>query len=183
MSVDGTQLCEGRCDIAAYLDGELSADREVEIELHFAGCSACGEELNLQKSLLRHLDVELKDGADIDLPRDFAKVVTANAESTVAGLRRSRERFNALFICGALGLFVLLSFGIGAGTSLFFEQVAAVAVFLGHFVYDVCLGIVVILRTAAAHFRADVLSTFLVGGAAVAVLFVFRKLLAGRVRI
>src|SRR5262249_35235086 len=132
MSSEPRQFCEVSCDdIAAYVDGELSAEREMMLEAHFAGCSICVEELNLQKQLLHGLDLGLKNGADIDLPPDFAKVVVANAESTVAGLRRPRERFNALFICGGLGLFVLLSFGVGAGTSLFFEQVAAVASFVG----------------------------------------------------
>ena len=182
MMVVSTQLCEERCDIAAYLDGEVSADREMELELHFADCSSCVEELNLQKNLLRHLDSELKDGADIELPQDFAKVVTANAESTVAGLRRSRERFNALFICGAISLFLLLSFGVGAGTSLFFEQVVAVLSFIGHFFYDLFVGIVVILRTSASHFRSDVISAFLMVAAVGLVLFFSRKFLAGRLR-
>lgn len=176
--------CEVTCDdIAGYLDSELSAKRELALETHFAECALCREELNLQKQLLRGLDDDFKAGADIQLPPDFAKVVAANAESTVAGLRRPRERFNALFICGGLGLFVLLSFGVGAGTSLFFEQVTAVASFAGHFFYEIFIGIVVILRTAASHFRADVVSVFVVTGSAVVILLISRKLLAWRLRI
>jgi len=182
MTSERRQFCDQRCDIAAYLDGELSRDRELSLEMHFADCSDCSGELNLQKQLLLGLDEGLKLGADIDLPKDFAKIVAANAESTVAGLRRPRERFNAVFICGALGLFILLSFGVGAGTSLFFEQASAVALFLGHFFYDLFVGIVVILRTAASHFRSDIVSTFLLAAVTGAVLWLSRKLLAGRLR-
>jgi hypothetical protein len=182
MTAKTLQFCDHRSDIAAYLDGELLADRELSLEMHLAGCSECGDELNLQKQLLLGLDDGLKNGADIELPPDFARVIVANAESTVAGLRRSRERFNALFIGGGLGLFVLLSFGVGAGTSLFFEQMSAVASFVGHFFYDLFVGVVVILRTAASHFRSDVISTFLVAAALGAVLWFSRKLLSGRLR-
>jgi hypothetical protein len=183
MTSERRQFCDQRCDIAAYLDGELSPDREFSLEMHLADCSHCSVELNLQKQLLLGLDEGLRSGIDIDLPKDFAKIIAANAESTVAGLRRPRERFNAVFICGALGLFILLSFGVGAGTSLFFEQVTAVVSFIGHFFYDLFVGIVVILRTAASHFRSDVISTLLVAAAAGAVLWLSRKLLVGRLRI
>jgi hypothetical protein len=183
MTVDRQQFCEHRCDIASYIDGELSGDRELSLEMHLAECADCGDELNLQKQLLLGLDQGLRNGFDIDLPPDFAKIVAANAESTVAGLRRPRERFNALFICGALGLFVLLSFGVGAGTSLFFEQASAVVSFVGHFFYDLFVGIVVILRTAASHFRSDVMLTFVLAGVAGAALWLSRKLLSGRLRV
>ncbi|MFL6373631.1 MAG: anti-sigma factor family protein [Pyrinomonadaceae bacterium] len=176
--------CEVTCgEIAAYLDTELTAEREMSLEMHFAECGACREELNLQKQLLRGLDSEFRSGVDIVLPKDFAKVVAANAESTVAGLRRARERSNALFICGGLSLFVLLTFGVGAGTSLFFEQIAAVALFVGHLCYEIFIGVVVILRTAASAFRADVVSAFLVAGAAVIFLLLSRRLLTGRPRV
>jgi len=178
------QLCDVHGDdIAAYIDGELSASRELELEMHFAECSTCTEELNLQKQLLQGLDLSLRDGSDIELPRDFAKVVVANAESTVAGLRRPRERFNALFICGGLSLFILLSFSVSAGSSLFLDQITAIATFAGHFVSDVFIGTVVVLRAAASHFRSDVISVFIVAGAAVAILFFSRKLLSGRLRV
>ena len=183
MSFERRQSCEVTCDeIAAYLDCELSANREMALEMHLAECGVCRDELNLQKQLLQGLDGEFMGGADIDLPPDFARVVAANAESTVAGLRRPRERFNALFICGGLGLFVLLTFGVGASTSLFFEQIAAVASFVAHFFYELFIGIVVILRTAASHFRSDVVSAFFVAGFALAFLLLSRKLLAWRLR-
>ena len=183
MSIEGDQPCEVTCgDIAAYLDREMSATGEAALEVHFAECGLCREELNLQKEFLRGLDGEFSSCADIQLPPDFARVVAANAESTVAGLRRPRERFNALFICGGLGLFVLLSFGAGAGTSLFFEQAAAVASFIGHLCYEIFIGVVVILRTAASHFRSDVVSAFFVAGLALAILLLSRRLLASRLR-
>ena len=177
------QFCDQRDNIAAYLDGELSPERELALEMHIASCYDCGDELNLQKQLLLGLDIGLKHGIDIDVPRDFAKIVVANAESTVAGLRRPRERSNALFICGALGLFVLLSFGVSAGTSLFFDQVTAVASFIGHLVYNLFIGVVVILRTAASPFGSNAASAFLFAGACGAILWFLRKLLARHLRV
>ena len=183
MITDRANFCDQRDDIAAYLDGELSPKGELSLEMHLADCSTCSEELNLQKQLLLGLESGLRDGLDIEVPKDFAKVVVANAESTVAGLRRPRERSNALFICGALSLFVLLCFGVSAGATLFLDQVTAVASFVGHLVYDLFIGVVVILRTGASHFRSDVISAFVVAGATGAVLWFSRKLFARRLRV
>src|SRR5690349_12215641 len=103
-------------EIAAYIDGELDQSRELELSMHFAACDVCSQELNQQKQFLCELDAGLK--GEIELPSDFAKTVIANAESTVSGLRRPRERFNALFICAALSLFALFALGPDAGKVL-----------------------------------------------------------------
>jgi hypothetical protein len=138
-------------EIAAYIDGELSAARELELDLHFAACSPCQRSLNEQKQFLCRLESSLKQDRDLELPPDFAKVVVVNAESTVSGLRRPRERFNALFICVALGLFGL--FALGADTRVIravIDQVGIVGAFFGRIIYSVSVGIVVILRSIAA---------------------------------
>lgn len=161
-------------DIAAYIDGELKPSREMELEMHFASCAECTAELNLQKSLLNHLEFGFKDHADIELPEDFAKVVVANAESTVAGLRRPRERFNALFICGGLGFFLLMVFGVGAAASVL-DQLAAVGSFFGHFLYDFVFGVVVIIRGTAARVRPELASALLMAAAFLASIYLARK--------
>src|SRR5436190_12740079 len=102
-------------EISAYIDGELDAAREFEMDLHFAGCQTCACELNEQKNFLRNLDVSLGHDREVELPPNFTKLIVANAESTVSGLRRPRERFNALFICSGLLLFVLFATGAEAG--------------------------------------------------------------------
>ncbi len=147
-------------EIAAYIDGELDAAREGELEDHFAQCAKCLRELNHQKEFLCRLNSSLKQEGDIELPANFTKLVVANAESTVSGLRRPREQFNALFICAGLFLFVLFALGTGVGNILssilsVFDQLAAVGGFFGHIIYSVFLGLAIILRTFAAQVRID----------------------------
>ncbi|MBK8464545.1 MAG: zf-HC2 domain-containing protein [Chloracidobacterium sp.] len=147
-------------EIAAYIDGELTFTREIELDAHFAACEACSEELNQQKQFLCELDAGLKGEDVIALPADFTKTIVANAESTVAGLRRPRERFNALFICAGLFLFALFALGSDAGKifnglAVAAEQVAAVGSFFGHLVYSIFLGLAIVVRSFAVQFRFD----------------------------
>jgi anti-sigma factor RsiW len=141
-------------EIAAYIDGELSPESEMSLELHFAACRICSEDLNLQKQFVNALDISLKAGPE--LPADFTRRVVANAESNVQGLRRGNERLSAMFVCSALFIFVLFALGAsapGAFASGFdaVSRTAAVAGFFGHLVYDVSIGVVVILRSFAAQ--------------------------------
>lgn len=146
-----------RAEIAEYIDGELSPQAELDLEMHFPGCEICRRELNEQKKLLKALNFALEDEREFELPEDFTKVVVANAESRVSGLRRPSERFNALFICAALFLFVLLGLGsetetiVGAGGK-FIEQTLAVGSFFGHLIYDFAIGITVILKSLCFGF-------------------------------
>jgi len=173
-------------EIAAYIDGELSAGRELELDAHFVSCERCTEELNQQKHFLRALDASLSEPDEIDLPADFTRKVVANAESTVSGLRRPRERFNAFFICAGLFLFVLFALGTGAG-SLFssatdtIEQASAVGGFFGHIVYSVFLGLAIIVRALAAQVRVEqAFAVVLATAAVVSLLFISRRALRVR---
>ena len=147
-------------EISAYIDGELDAAREFEMDLHFTGCDLCSRELNEQKHFLRSLDFGLGRDREIELPANFTKLIVANAESTVSGLRRPRERFNALFICAGLLLFVLFAMGAEAGKlfqglSIIVDQTAAVGSFFGHLIYSVFIGVAIIIRTIAGQFGFD----------------------------
>src|SRR5258708_23340088 len=134
-----TQIRELECpsdEIAAYIDGEMDAAREFELEAHLTVCETCSLELNQQKQFLAGLNSSLKHEAEIELPANFTKLIVANAESTVSGLRRPRERFNAIFICAGLFLFALFALGTEAGptfdgVSNIFDQIAAVGGFFG----------------------------------------------------
>ncbi len=146
-------------EISAYIDGELESARELEMEAHFAVCRECVAELNLQKRFLCDLNLNLKD-QQIDLPADFTKQIVTNAESTVAGLRRPMERFNAIFICAAILLFVMFATGaeVGGVTSnlySFFERIAMVGGMLGHLAYSLVLGVVIVVRTFAGKAPFD----------------------------
>lgn len=170
-------------EIAAYIDGELDAARALELDAHFMTCSSCSDELNQQKQFLCELDASLKDARDMDVPADFAKTVVANAESTVSGLRRPRERFNALFICAALFLFALFALGTDArsvfsGLATAFEQVLAVGNFFGHLVYSIFLGLAIVVRSLAMQVPFDlVTASVLAAMIVVLVMFMSRRAL------
>ena len=149
-----------REEIAAYIDGEINPREELELEMHFAVCKPCTEELNSQKKLLCALDSFCLNEREIELPENFTKVIVTTAESNVSGLRRPQERRNALFICSALFLLVLL--GLGGETDAvlgtfgkFAEQFVAVIGFVAHLVYDIAFGITVILRSLSSQFVFD----------------------------
>ena len=146
-----------RAEIVAYIDGELSPREELELEKHFAVCTSCVEELNEQKKLLQALDFGLEDEKEFELPADFTKIVVANAESNVSGLRQPNERFNALLICSALIFLVFL--GLGRETNgifqpigKLFEQIWTIGGFVVHLMYDVAVGTVIILRSLSFRF-------------------------------
>lgn len=148
-------------DIAAYIDGELDERLETRLETHLISCRTCSVELNQQKQFLRSLDFSLKNEREIVLPDNFAKLIVANAESTVSGLRRPRERFNAVFISAALFLFALFAMGtdagsIFAGVSTALNQLMAVVGFFASTAYSFIYGIAIVVRSFAAHFRVDI---------------------------
>jgi hypothetical protein len=147
-------------EIAAYIDGELSPAHEIELEFHFSMCPSCVEQLNLQKQFLCDLDSSLKEDHPIELPDDFAKVIATRAESSVSGLRRPAERYNALFVCAAVLLFFLFATGANAsravdGGGKAIDQAAVILGFFGHLVYSIFFGIAVILRTFAGQITFD----------------------------
>jgi len=179
------QIQEIKCptdEIAAYVDGELDAALEMQMDLHFASCKACASELNHQKEFLRNLDLSLACERELELPENFVKQVVANAESTVSGLRRPRERFNALFICAGLGLFVLFAMGTDAGALLdktadALGQTAAIGGIFGHMVYSLFIGIAIVVRSIAGQAQVGVLAV----GAMALVIGVFSLYISRRV--
>lgn len=171
-------------EISAYIDGELTAARERELDLHFSGCATCTRELNLQKQFLCGLNSTLKQEGELSLPADFARHIVANAESTVAGLRRPRERYNAMFICAALFLFGLFALGTDAGRvfgdiTAIFEQVGAVSGFFGRIVFSIFLGLTIIVRSVASAvlFDAGTFVVLFVLIAAVLLMYLSRRVL------
>ncbi len=167
-------------EIAAYLDCELDPARESEFEAHLAECTRCSDILNQQKAFFCGLNASLGNDKGIDLPANFAKSVVANAESTVSGLRRPRERFNALFICAGLFLFALFALGAGAGDlfgqlSAGVDQIFAIGGMIGRFVYSILGGLLVIIRSFSSQFQIGFLATATVG-----LVFAFATLLLSR---
>ena len=169
-------------EIAAYIDGELDSLRELELEAHFAGCEICALELNQQKQFLSSLYLSLKHEKEFELPANFTRSIVANAESKVSGLRRPRERFNALFICVALSLFVLFALGPDVGNlfgrmAVVLDQIAAVAGFFGHIIYSFFVGAGVVLRTLGGQVPFPAAFSFVLFGVFAAIFLVFSRML------
>lgn len=146
-----------RREIAAYIDGELSSREELDLELHVADCKRCALELNEQKRLLFALDFALEDEKDFKLPENFTRVVVANAESKVNGLRCPKERFRAIAVITSL--FLLFLVGVGGQTKTFTEtflkfgeQILAVGGFALHLIFNIAVGASMILRSFFSQF-------------------------------
>jgi hypothetical protein len=170
-----------RVEIAAYVDGEISPREELELEMHFANCKICAEELNSQKKLLCALDSFCMNEREIELPENFTKVIVTTAESNVSGLRRPQERRKALFICSALFLLVLVGLGsepnaIPGTFWKFAEQFLAVGSFVVHLIFDIAVGISIVLRFLGHHFVFSSAAMF----GFIAVLFVISLLTLSR---
>jgi len=145
-----------RQDIAAYIDGELNPRDELNLEMHLARCLMCTSELNEQKKLLCFLDGAMLEKNEIEVPVNFTKIVVANAQGKVSGLRQPQERFRALFVCACLFFLVLLGLGNETQTVVktfinFSEQILAVSGFVWHFVYDFAFGTAIILRSVSSQ--------------------------------
>ncbi|HQU82557.1 MAG TPA: zf-HC2 domain-containing protein [Pyrinomonadaceae bacterium] len=155
-NAENLELCP-RAEIAEYIDGELSPHAELDLEMHFLGCEICTHELNQQKKLLNALDFALEEEKEFEIPENFTKVVVANAENRVNGLRGSKERLNAILICAFLFFLVILGVAgesekvVETGAN-FVEQIVAVGSFFGHLIYDFAIGLTVILKSLCFQF-------------------------------
>jgi anti-sigma factor RsiW len=173
-------------DIAAYIDCELAADDELELEHHLVDCGICTRELNRQKDLVRALNCSLQN--DIELPVNFTRNIVANAESRVSGLRRRSEWMNAAFVICALLFFVLFSLGADAGRTFgaffnVFERLAAVGGFAAHVIYDLTIGGVVILRSIGSQVHIGGAAGFLLFGLVTASAVGFSRIILRNCRI
>ena len=139
-------------DVAAYLDGELSAEKTEHFEAHLKVCRACDAELHTQRQLLCTLDVAFNDSSSFKLPHDFTRVVTAHAESDLSGMRRKGERRRAFQVCAVLALVSFALLG-AAARALVLEPAQALLRLAGVFfnlawrmIYDAGTGLAVIIR-------------------------------------
>jgi putative zinc finger protein len=83
-------------DVAAYLDDELDERSREQFEQHYRTCERCAAELLGQRQLLCDLDIALNERNHLVLPKDFARIVAAHAESNMGGMRNRTERRQAL---------------------------------------------------------------------------------------
>ncbi len=141
-------------EIIAYLDGELDASSLARLEQHFEACSKCAADLRAQRRLLNELNFALMDEPMIEMPKNFAQVVAARAQSDMSGVVRDpSERKRALRLCAAL---VTVAFALLGGAALsesifaplraIWKAGMALFSFLGHALYDAGASVTVISR-------------------------------------
>ncbi|HMT09116.1 MAG TPA: zf-HC2 domain-containing protein [Pyrinomonadaceae bacterium] len=152
--LDNPNVC-GKYDLAAYLDGELTAEGERMVDEHLSVCPHCNSELNLQKRFLSMLESEVGRSPELPLPKDFAKRIVVTAESNVSGLRNKSEQFNALFLVATVALFCLFALGAEAsgmfqGLTKTFDAIASVVAVVVRVTASFFIGLSVVLRNVAA---------------------------------
>jgi predicted anti-sigma-YlaC factor YlaD len=139
-------------DIAAYLDGELSDTAQETFEEHLKSCAACVVELRVQRQLLCTLDLAFNESRPFELPRDFTRVVAAQAENDLSGMRKWSERRRALQLCAMLALVSFALLGAASQTLVFdparsFLRVTGSLIsLLWQAIYDAGTGVAVIVR-------------------------------------
>jgi anti-sigma factor RsiW len=139
-------------DVAAYLDGELSDTAQETFEEHLKSCADCTVELRVQRQLLCTLDFAFNESQRFELPRDFTRVVAAQAENDLRGMRKWSERRRALQLCAILALFSFALLGAASRTLVFdparsFLRVTGSLISLvWQAIYDAGTGVAVIVR-------------------------------------
>ena len=187
-----TQTIQSKCpqtEFSAYIDGELSVREEMDLEIHLAKCKNCTAKLNEQKNVVFALDSLIKEEKTFELPANFTKIIVANAESEVGGLRRPQERFKAFFVCAALLLFGLA--GLDGETKIIFstfgkiaEQFLTVIRFFSHLIYDVAVGMSVIFRSLSYQvIYNSMTSIFILTAFSLISIFAFSRLIVRQNRI
>jgi anti-sigma factor RsiW len=174
-------------EIVAYLDGELEPEVCARFEAHLMECAPCGAELEMQRRHFRALDFALSDDEGVLMPKNFAQVVAARAQSDLSGVRERYERRRAFRLCVLLGSVAVVLMG-GAAVSesvlaplrAIWKGAAALFNFLGHALYDMGASVAVISRGVGVHLLFESRTTgllilFLFASA----LYMLRRLITG----
>jgi anti-sigma factor RsiW len=140
-------------EVAAYLDGELGVSALLAFEEHLKECRSCVQKLEEQRRLLCTLDMAFGGEKSLALPSDFARVVTAHAQTDMSGVREKQERGRALRLCAVLALFSFALLGSATLTDSVFEPLRMFGRFAGvglgilwRAVYDAGATLAVVMR-------------------------------------
>jgi anti-sigma factor RsiW len=145
------QICATE-KIAAFVDGELSGADRLAFEDHIERCDRCSSELLAQRQFMCELDLALASPFDLEVPRNFARVVAVRAESDMRGVRAPAEHKRAFRYCLLLGLAAFALLGVTASQALLASAQAVAAKAIGvaelllKAVYDAAAGLAVIVR-------------------------------------
>ena len=152
---------QGPANVAAYLDGQLGVAATGQFEAHMEVCQSCRAELNAQRQFLCELDSVLATPKEFSIPQDFARIVSARAESDMRGVRTHGERRRAFLVCLALGLAAFVLLGATAGTSLLVSaallgnKVLGVMSLLWTTLQDAFIGMTIISRVVVRMFLPE----------------------------
>jgi hypothetical protein len=140
--------------IFLYVDGELRADVEAELELHTASCADCRRRLNDAKELTLAIESRFEPRDLPEIPADFARRISSAAVNDLSGIRSPRERYVAFAICCLLILTMTAALGgsLAEPTDGFSSVVLRwFALFgsLAQFLYSIVLSITIFLKFIA----------------------------------
>jgi anti-sigma factor RsiW len=151
-SVTPDNTCRSE-EIAAYLDGELTDAARSAFELHVAECAPCAEHLREQRRLLCALDFAFSSEQALPIPKDFARVVAAHAQSDMSGVRARSENRRAFCFCLLLAAVAAILIGSAALSEsalaplwALAKPAAVVVAFFGRMLYNVGAGLAVFSR-------------------------------------
>lgn len=152
MLIDASNNQCQRERIAAYIDGELDVSAGTLFEQHMLECSSCSAELTAQRLFLCELDATLARTPDLPVPRNFAQIVAARAESDMSGMREGSEHKRALRFCLILAFASFALLGAAASKAALFSgktvanQVFGIVGLLWTALHDAAVGLTIISR-------------------------------------
>lgn len=159
MSVE-EQTCAGE-KVAAFIDGELEVKERIAFETHVVSCDRCSAELLEQKQFMCELDSALTGPFDLEVPDNFARIVSVRAESDMRGVRAAAEHKRAFYYAVLLGLSAFALLGVTASQALLAsgEAVAVKVIGIGELLlraaYDAALSFTVVVRVLSGGLLSD----------------------------
>jgi len=155
--------------IAAYLDGQLDSHALTQFEAHLDACRICRTELNAQRQFLCELDSALSTRNELELPPNFARVVSARAASDMSGVRSDGERRRALLVCLTLAITAFTLLGATSGRSvllnlrMLLSKVMGIFTFVWSTLHDAFVGLTIVLRVVVRVFQPQSTITSVLG--------------------
>ncbi len=145
--------------VAAYLDGELEAGETFVFEEHLKSCDSCPPALADQRRLLGLITAAVSGPhEEVALPDDFARVVTARAQSDMTSVRVASEKRRAALFVLALAAVAFVLIGAGGWDELLTPAahvargLAVAAEIVLHSVVEVAAGAALLLRGVGGFF-------------------------------
>ncbi len=138
--------------ILRYLDGDLEGPTCAAFEEHVRVCKSCDQELRAQRLFLCELEASLITEVGPSVPENFGRVIAANAQSDMRGIRDRLEHKRALRFCVVLTLVAFALMGITASRALILTAQTMATKILGIFsllwktLYDAMVGLTIIGR-------------------------------------